>query len=468
MHFQKTICAIFLLVFHVIFIFAQEKDSTRRNAIFHAHRIDSTYNKLSDSKIYRMLRLPVPLFAISAITYSQGSKFRTMRNTYTPNFSYHYDDFLQYTPLAAVFGLKLAGVEGRSSWSRMLVSDVLSAAIMATAVNSLKYTVKRTRPDGSANNSFPSGHTATAFMAATIMHHEYGLTRSPLYSIGGYTVATATAFSRQLNNKHWLSDVLAGAGIGILSTELGYLLTDLLFKDKGLILKNRVREEAPLHGRPSFLEYGVGYGIINGSIEIGKHIRLSSPGATHVSVKGGYFFTPYIGFGGEISALASPLAFDMSLYDGTATPDKYELLRIYSDPTGIFSFTTGPYFSLPVAGKLLLGTKFQAGYGYHIGNQVKMDLRDLYGFSTPVRSVVYMEGKSNGSMVVRTGISALGIINRNLAFRMYIDYDYSLLHAPYKIVTDWDLDTPVYSETQYSKHHLHYITLGAAVTALFW
>lgn len=119
--------------------------------------------------------------------------------------------FLQYAPLAAVIGLKLGGVESRSSWPRLLVSDILAAGIMATAVNSMKYTIKRERPDGSKNNSFPSGHTATAFMAATIMHREYGLTRSPLYSIGGYTVATATAFSRQLNNRHWLSDVLAGA-----------------------------------------------------------------------------------------------------------------------------------------------------------------------------------------------------------------------------------------------------------------
>ena len=70
-------------------------------------------------------------------------------------------------------------------------------------------------------------------MAATMLHKEYGTTRSPWYSIGGYTVATATAVSRMLNNKHWLSDVMVGAGIGILSTEVGYFLTDLIFKDKG-------------------------------------------------------------------------------------------------------------------------------------------------------------------------------------------------------------------------------------------
>lgn len=83
-----------------------------------------------------------------------------------------------------------------------------------------------------------------------------------------------------------------------------------------------------------------------------------------MSVKGGYFFNPYFGVGGEITALASPMAFDMSLYTRTTPSAKYDIARIHADPTGIFSSTAGPYFFLPVAGKLLLGTKFQAGYRF--------------------------------------------------------------------------------------------------------
>ena len=70
-------------------------------------------------------------------------------------------------------------------------------------------------------------------MAATMFHKEYGV-RSPWYSIGAYTVATATSVSRLLNNRHWVSDVMVGAGIGILSTELGYYFADLIFGKKGL------------------------------------------------------------------------------------------------------------------------------------------------------------------------------------------------------------------------------------------
>lgn len=97
-------------------------------------------------------------------------------------FHLRYDDYTQYVPLAATWGLKLAGLEGRSSWKELTVSNVFSAALMAGFVNALKYTTKETRPDNSSNNSFSSGHTATAFMCATILHKEYGMISPGLVS----------------------------------------------------------------------------------------------------------------------------------------------------------------------------------------------------------------------------------------------------------------------------------------------
>ena len=79
------------------------------------------------------------------------------------------------------------------------------------------------RPDGTSFNSFPSGHTATAFMGAELMNQEYKH-QSIWYSIAGYTVATGTGVFRMYNNRHWLSDVVAGAGVGILSAKAGYWL----------------------------------------------------------------------------------------------------------------------------------------------------------------------------------------------------------------------------------------------------
>lgn len=156
---------------------------------------------------------------------------RALRNEAMPSFRWHYDDYLQYAPAGVLIGLKAGGYESRSSWGRMLVSDAFSAAIMAAAVNGIKYSVKRMRPDGSTRNSFPSGHTATAFMTATMLHKEYEW-RSPWISIAGYTAATVTGVSRIFNNRHWISDVMAGAAIGIGSVHLGYFITDKIFKDR--------------------------------------------------------------------------------------------------------------------------------------------------------------------------------------------------------------------------------------------
>ena len=145
------------------------------------------------------------------------------------------DDYTQYFGPAMTVGLKLGGYEGRSDWPRLLASAAMSYGLMAALVNGIKYTAKEMRPDGSQANSWPSGHTATSFVGATLLHKEYGLTRSPWWSVAGYGVATATGVMRVLNNRHWISDVMSGAGIGIMSTELGYAIGDLLFKGKGLL-----------------------------------------------------------------------------------------------------------------------------------------------------------------------------------------------------------------------------------------
>ena len=98
---------------------------------------------------------------------------------------------------------------------------VTSYVALGAIVNSIKYTVREPRPDGSANNSFPSGHTATTFMGAELVRIEYG-DDSPWYSVGAYTVAIAVGALRVYNNRHWFTDVFAGAGVGILSARIGY------------------------------------------------------------------------------------------------------------------------------------------------------------------------------------------------------------------------------------------------------
>lgn len=133
------------------------------------------------------------------------------------------DDISQYTPAATALGLEAFGVKGKNRFKDKVIILSTSYIMMGLAVNVLKRTSSSERPDGTTNNSFPSGHTATAFMGAEFLYQEYKDV-SIWYGISGYVVAAGTGAFRIYNNRHWLSDVVAGAGIGILSTKAAYWL----------------------------------------------------------------------------------------------------------------------------------------------------------------------------------------------------------------------------------------------------
>ncbi len=131
------------------------------------------------------------------------------------------DDYSQYAPALSVYALNLCGIKGKNNLRNRTIILGTSYLLMAGTVIGLKSLTKIERPDGSNFDSFPSGHTATAFAGAEFMWQEYKDV-SVWYGISGYIVATGTGFFRIYNNKHWLTDVAAGAGIGILSTKLAY------------------------------------------------------------------------------------------------------------------------------------------------------------------------------------------------------------------------------------------------------
>ena len=133
------------------------------------------------------------------------------------------DDFMQFAPAASVYALNAMGIEGKNNLKDRSIILATSYLIMNTTVFALKGITKVERPDGTSNNSFPSGHTANAFAGAEFLWQEYK-DKSIWYGISGYIVATGTGLFRMYNNRHWLTDVAAGAGIGILSTKAAYWL----------------------------------------------------------------------------------------------------------------------------------------------------------------------------------------------------------------------------------------------------
>ncbi|KGN69179.1 phosphoesterase [Porphyromonas gulae] len=206
------------------------------------------------------LRHSLPLVAASLFTFNVDDNIRELRFTGAGSFHTKIDNVTQLIPLMAQLTMRGLGYKGRSkSWGKMLVSDALGMALMGGMVNAGKYSFGRLRPDGTAANSYPSGHTATAFACATLFHLEYG-SRSPWYSVAGYTVASLTGISRIVNNRHWASDVLCGAAVGILVGELGYWISDLIFRDPtGYNYKLTEKQEGTLESMVISLSTGNRY-----------------------------------------------------------------------------------------------------------------------------------------------------------------------------------------------------------------
>ncbi len=141
--------------------------------------------------------------------------------TQRPHAKLTIDDYLQYTPAALTIGLSVAGIKGKDNTRDIVFIYALSNIVLNASVQTVKHSTHQLRPDGSAYNSFPSGHTAEAFASAALLSMEYK-DQSPWYGIAGYSIAAATGYLRMYNNKHWLNDVLAGAGFGIASTKIAY------------------------------------------------------------------------------------------------------------------------------------------------------------------------------------------------------------------------------------------------------
>lgn len=148
----------------------------------------------------------------------------SLRGDHTADLSgghkWHGDDYLQYAPAAAYVALDYAGVKARHPLRERLAAGVTAAAVYAAMTNGLKHTIREKRPDSRSRNSFPSGHTGTAFMGAELVRSEYGTAAG----ISAYAFAAGIAFLRLYNDRHWLNDVIGCAGIGILSGRVAYWL----------------------------------------------------------------------------------------------------------------------------------------------------------------------------------------------------------------------------------------------------
>ncbi len=393
----------------------------------------SKTDKMTSQKWFQMTSVSVPLVVAGLAVIPGKECFTDWRNDYTPKFDGGIDEKLQYLPALSpailMLGLKGFGYEGRSSWGRMLVSDAFSATLMFSVANTLKSVVSVRRPDGSDCRSFPSGHTATAFMAATMLHKEYGC-RSPWFSIGAYTVATATGVSRVLSNRHYISDVLVGAGIGILSTELGYFFADLIFKERGLNF-----DEQPFVAieNPSSLGLRMGFTTPLGKIKLGDNLLLNPGMGAQVGVEGVYFLNNYVGCGASATLSNTPISL---VEHSDVALEAIDEVRVMA----------GGYFKYPCTNRCSVGGKVSAGYNYIThsavgGNGIKL---------------------GNHNFVWSAGVSLGYVLRRNFGAKLFCDYTFTTLSYQLTPSTEWGI-----SSAQMGKSSAHSLVWGASANILF-
>lgn len=223
---QKTVFSIFILFSTFGKISAQSNDTiqvqeTKQDSIVEL-------NTETDYLNYKRLIVPAALIGYGVASLSvKGIKqlnfsTRDEINEHKPD-HIRLDNYTQFAPAALVYGLNAFGVEGKHNFRDRSIIYGTSMLITSAFVVPLKHMVKEERPDQSNNLSFPSGHTAIAFASAQFMFREYKDTNFWL-GISGYSLAVFTGVYRMLNDKHWVGDVVGGAGFGILSTELAYWL----------------------------------------------------------------------------------------------------------------------------------------------------------------------------------------------------------------------------------------------------
>lgn len=193
-----------------------------------AFKPDSVKSQKNDLRSFlnRNSGLLIPVLFIGSATYIHfnddfyiNAEIREEQKENLSAFEAKADDVLQFGPIAEGYMLHLAGFKAKDGLGQATWKLAKAELLMMGLVTASKHFTQSRRPDSGKLNSFPSGHTAQAFLAASFLHEEFG-DHHPLISISGFAMATAVGTMRVLNGRHWATDVLAGAGFGMLSWQL--------------------------------------------------------------------------------------------------------------------------------------------------------------------------------------------------------------------------------------------------------
>ncbi len=211
---------IFLLLIVPVGLYAQNDSLSKRYDKINWYKYDLNSPK---KKVWKSLIVPTVLIGTGLAINHYPTKLDLQNKIRKPfnGFTTKAEDYLQYAPLAILWSANLLKFKAEHSIFNQKKNLIISEVITGAIVFGLKYGTHIQRPDSSNFHSFPSGHTAHAFVGAQALYHEFK-NSNPVIAYSGFAFAFATGGLRIVNNKHWLPDVLVGAGISLLVTNLVY------------------------------------------------------------------------------------------------------------------------------------------------------------------------------------------------------------------------------------------------------
>lgn len=179
----------------------------------------------------RLLRkTAVPLTLITVGSALSGSAFEKnikhgVRDNIIDDFSLPIDDLMQYAPIAEIYIADLMGVKAKNHWFDQTKYLAIANVITTIFTQAGKRIINKKRPSG-GSYSFPSGHTSFSFTNSAVLFEEFH-DSAPVFAYGNYFLTSTVGALRVVNNAHWLSDVIVGAGLGILVTKIVYYFEPL-------------------------------------------------------------------------------------------------------------------------------------------------------------------------------------------------------------------------------------------------
>ncbi|MCT4613859.1 MAG: phosphatase PAP2 family protein [Marinifilaceae bacterium] len=388
-------------------------DNTKEKELKHLKDFDHKSKKeTSLNKIIKRTAIPGILIGTGLASWSKRKDIKSARDKYYPNYRNKIDDYLQYSPTLAVYGLNAVGIKGKHDIKRFTATFAASCLTTAVLVNGIKYSTRQMRPDGSKRNSFPSGHTTTAFMNATMLHKEYGH-RNKLYSILGYSSAACVGTMRVLNNKHWVSDVLVGAGLGILSAEFAYALSESFFNNKG---KNNIEYRYSGKENPSFFSIRTSY-LKNTKRLINSSSGLNTKAGFSTGIEAAYFWNHKFGIGGQLGVSAFELKSDLKSIE----TKEASFVNFNPESLGFTYLLAGPYVNLKLSPKTSIMGNLALGMSFGAEGNIKSDAI-IKESNRVIQSIDFVEFKPHNGFAWSAGLKLRRAINNQIGIEIHTNY----------------------------------------------